>query len=277
MKKFFTLSAAIVFGSCGIVNSLVAQEVRPAIGANDGYFVSAAEQTQNQTLTQNRIPGKLTGTTTSLDDVAQQGTPGNYGYHSDSCGQCCCGPSRYFSSFAGWNFLEDLEFEQNGQAAGTLETRDGYAFGFASGRYLNPCWRGELELAYRNNSIDDNNPPATFANSTSGRIENFALMTNVYRDFHVGQLTPYVGGGLGLSYVDLEAFVNGNEIYAHDWVFAYQFIAGASLRTGCRSSLFAEYRYFGTADFEATNATSGEVADSNYLAHNLLFGLRLTR
>ena len=113
--------------------------------------------------------------------------------------------------------------------------------------------RGEIEMAYRNNDLD---------NPSNGDITSLAVMGNLLVDVAVSEsVWPFLGAGIGLANVDLD----GDE---DDTVFAYQAIAGLGFPLTHVTTLDLQYRYFATADADF-NGT-----DVEYQAHNFFAGLR---
>ena len=159
----------------------------------------------------------------------------------------------------------------------------GGAIGIRRGRL-----RYEVEYTLRNNSAEgiifngNTIDPAT----VGGRVLSHSGMFNFALDVFQGRaITPYVGAGVGFSFIDsdlsygaLPARLNGE-----DNAFAYQGFAGLAKRTSRGSELFVEYRYFAAVNPKLNRfggpAINGAPQDvillSEYDTHNILFGLRL--
>jgi opacity protein-like surface antigen len=199
-------------------------------------------------------------------------------YFSGSCGdECCnsCCSDRYLKVFGGWNWLQDLDtnFQTAAQTPGRLSFNDGWAIGGAIGKCMTQNSRRELEFTYRNNTADSISIPAILP--VTGVINCYSLMGNLVYDLQgltVAGFKPYVGGGLGVAYVDGSFALGG--ITIDDTVFAYQAFAGVDRQLSARAKLFAEYRYFGTSEVEIGGFPP--TADE-YQANNLFFGLQLNR
>ncbi|MBL8530443.1 MAG: porin family protein [Hyphomonadaceae bacterium] len=158
----------------------------------------------------------------------------------------------------------------------TTEFDTGYTVSAAIGRRFSNGLRGEIELAYQNNDVDTHNnvqaagipldtqdvgvlisgaprQGATVGAVVAdgrGSIDTTFLMANLYYDFpQYGAFTPYVGGGLGVGFVNVEYAPSGVGIVDDDdTVFAYQAVAGASYALNDNMALFAQYRYRATED-----------------------------
>ena len=134
--------------------------------------------------------------------------------------------------------------------------------------------RMEGELAYRRSAVDK--ITGTGATSASGSIRNLSLMDNAFYDFHNStRFTPYVGAGIGGSFVDAQnvATVNTRTLDQNRLAFAYQGIAGVQADIDKHWSITADYRYFRTLapDFK-TNL--GDHATTENASHNIMIGVR---
>jgi outer membrane protein OmpA-like peptidoglycan-associated protein len=86
--------------------------------------------------------------------------------------------------------------------------------------------------------------PTGYAN-VRGRIEQISVMGNILYDFFPGAtITPYVGGGLGVSFVD--ANIQGCNMCLT--MFAYQGIAGLGFNATDAMRISVEGRYYGTTN-----------------------------
>lgn len=158
----------------------------------------------------------------------------------------------------------------------TTEFDTGWTASAALGRRFANGLRGEIELAYQSNDVDTHNnvqaagipldtedvgvlisgapqQGATVGEVVAdgrGSVDTTFLMANLYYDLtQYGAFTPYVGGGLGVGFVDVEYSPSGVGIVDDDdTVFAYQVVAGASYAFSDRAALFAQYRYRATED-----------------------------
>ncbi len=192
----------------------------------------------------------------------------------DSCGMNMAG-SRYRKVFGGWNEAYDINVPQTGT---DFSFRSGYAMGAGIGRYLTCNLRHEMEVVYRNNSVNERSIGGAGNTPLSGNINAFSAGNVLLYDLNrlsVGGITPYVGGGIGGVYVDAD-FSDGVNTYAiSDKAFAYQGILGAQKQMSSRMTGYAEYRFFGTTnlDFETPLATY----DVTYQTHGVFVGIRIAR
>lgn len=154
--------------------------------------------------------------------------------------------SVYLALEAGGNFPTDSDFEDSGSYAAAL----GYQFG--------PMIRAELEVAYRNNDIED----------TSGDADTWTTMLNAFWDFkNETRFTPYVGAGLGWAHQNLDTGAVDDD----DNAFVYQVGAGASYNFTQNWAVTADYRWVDTGDFDY-----GAGSDDDYSAHEVRAGVRYT-
>lgn len=137
-------------------------------------------------------------------------------------------------------------------------------------------WRFELELSRRENDLD-----AAALLDPGGSVEATAILVNLYRDFGEGRVVPYVGLGLGLAEISLEAAytppLNPAAVDDADMVFAYQVASGAAVRLSPTIDLDIGYRYFAAPGFEGKGAAPPFISipvDADISQHALTVGVR---
>ncbi len=166
----------------------------------------------------------------------------------------------YAGGNLGPNFTHSGEIDNEGV---DTSFKVGYAVAGFIGFYLGD-FRLEGEISYRANDIDDiGGLPFT------GSITTTALMANAFYDFDSGSsFVPYVGGGLGVGFSELEILGLTGE--ATD--LAYQFIVGGAFGMSDTLELTVDYRYFsmGTPDYELF----GEEVSQEYANSTVMVGLR---
>ena len=89
-----------------------------------------------------------------------------------------------------------------------------------------------------------------------GDLSQTALFANVYYDFNkAGVIQPYLGGGVGVSSVDVDYQPSGIAIIDDGQTkFAYQGKAGATLVFDSPFELYGEVAYRATSDVETDNS-----------------------
>ena len=136
----------------------------------------------------------------------------------------------------------------------------------------------ETEFAYRSNGLDHD---VFHGDSTDldGTLSSYTLLANVYYRIDTGtDFMPYVGGGVGISLLDLD-MKRGDEGRFHaldtDTQFAYQGIAGLAYTITRHWSVGVEYRFFGTQDPSFVDHPDGNRiwTETVYHAHEVLFGV----
>src|SRR5258707_14334437 len=105
--------------------------------------------------------------------------------------------------------------------------------------------RVEVEGMYHSNTGSAVVAFPTGYATVSGRIEQVSVMGNVLYDFFPGaMITPYVGGGLGVGFVD--ANIQGCKMGPA--MFAYQGIVGVGYNATPALRISLEGRYYGTTN-----------------------------
>ncbi len=169
----------------------------------------------------------------------------------------CLAGTMYISGKAESVFLDDADL--TGSNGGKVEFDAGWGLGGAFG-YDYGTYRAEIEVSFRENDID-----AFRGLGTSGDVSSSSFLVNGYFDFENStDITPYVGGGLGLANVDFDDSIINDD----DTVFAYHLGAGAGLAISETVMIDLAYRYLVTANPDIGNG------EAEYETHNLLVGIR---
>jgi len=150
----------------------------------------------------------------------------------------------------------------------------GYAVAGALGRTYG-AFRGELEVAYQMNGVNTHqgvtaggialdgedagvlitgspNLGVTVGDLVAdgqGDLSTTFVMANVFYDFNTGgRLTPFIGGGAGIGFVDVNYAPSGVAIIQDDATeFAYQGVAGVAYEVSPAIELLLAYRYRATS------------------------------
>jgi OmpA-OmpF porin, OOP family len=118
--------------------------------------------------------------------------------------------------------------------------------------------RVELEGMYRSNYGRTNTNQFGNFTSINGQVEQLSAMVNVLYDFFPGaMLTPYIGAGIGIAFVDPSA--NGCSLCSTQ--FAYQGMIGVGWAATPNIRVNVEGRYYGT-----TNSGQLQYNNNNILA-----------
>jgi len=160
----------------------------------------------------------------------------------------------------------------------------GYVISGAMGRRHNRRLRSEIEFAIRGNDLDLS-VPEFLPIDIESQVNAYSLMKNVIFDFpNQSRFTPYLGAGLGISLVEVEAQTTTSvdvlllnpttpttsEVSEEDAALSYQFIGGVATRVNHAMDFVVEYRFFGTSDIELDTLGSAP-----YLVNNLFLGVKL--
>jgi len=139
----------------------------------------------------------------------------------------------------------------------------GSAFGFSVGKYLTNSFRLELEAIKRADYEYDAHPLRFPQNTFKAKIETHALFINGFYDFQPftmsnTAITPYLGGGLGISRNKMGTTVqhlNGNPdgvAFEGNTInqFAYKLSAGTLVSLTKQLSLDVNYQYVNLGAFK---------------------------
>ena len=189
----------------------------------------------------------------------------------------------YFSVHGGPRYLLDadlsLDLHDEPLRVGRLFPDNiGGVASVAAGYAWQSGWAAEAEFAYRRNGLDADR----FDGETTdvhGSLSSYTLMGNGYYRLNTGtDFTPYIGGGVGISLLELEERRgDGGKFHAFDTdtQFAYQGIAGVAYKFAPDWNLDVEYRYFGTQDPSFIDHVAGvrTWTETVYHAHEILLGV----
>lgn len=236
----------------------------------------------------------------------------------------------YIGASAGVNLLSDSDTDQSFghpfldmaftpgttvDVNSTVENDTGFAIVGALGYQFDIGLRLEAEVGYRRNGMDGvmidsvglsgiGSIPLGIGLGLDGHTSSLSVMGNaLYEHRFEGGIKPYVGGGVGVSWVSADASIEVplgglfgavNDIQVVDdtaAVFAYQAIAGVGYELDANWTVGVEYRFFGTAspDFDNDLDLAAElggppgalgIADVNtegsYHSHSVMLGIRYT-
>jgi OOP family OmpA-OmpF porin len=149
-------------------------------------------------------------------------------------------PGFYIGAEGGLNWL--LNTTILGQ---TVSPQTGFAAGGVVGYdFVGP--RVELEGMYRNNQTNAGFFPGTAINNQIGQV---SVMANLLYDFAPSStITPYVGAGAGIAFVDGSSSLNNTQ-------FAYQGIVGLGWNVDTNFRVNLDGRYYGTSNPSVNGST----------------------
>jgi opacity protein-like surface antigen len=186
----------------------------------------------------------------------------------------------YVSVFAGgvqtktnWNLENSTQY--------MIDHKKGFTIGGAIGTHLAPGLRSELELSYARSALDNFNTQNDGVHSpASGHLDQGFLLANIWKDFDLGMVTPYIGGGIGFGLAKFDhADFDGNRA-SNDtgYGFAGQIGVGARMALSDNISLDLGYRFKSIVDafvIGGNDLTSNsEIATTNHVVQlGLNYGL----
>lgn len=154
--------------------------------------------------------------------------------------------------------------------------KTGFTIGAALGGNITENLRGEVEVSYQSFDIDEVDEGNGDVDEFRGGVDGYFLMANLWRDFDVGGVRPYVGGGVGMALMDVDiVYSTDNHDTDHtDLALAAQ--AGAGLRVPVSETLTLDlgYRFRGAMSVltEATNDDDNN--SSTYYTHSGQVGIQ---
>jgi opacity protein-like surface antigen len=152
----------------------------------------------------------------------------------------------YIEGSAGVTTQDSLEW-----GGADYDMDDGWNAAISVGRSMWTNWDVEAEFSYDEMEYSCCNPNNT---------HEYRLMANATYNFTTGGFVPYLGGGVGASWVTYEA--GGFE--AEGTVIAYQLIGGIRVPVGPAWSIFGEYRYQDTFEDAEDSGLEWEHAGNNF-------------
>jgi opacity protein-like surface antigen len=182
----------------------------------------------------------------------------------------------YVSVGAGVFQVHDSEVSASDSYRISYDT--GYSVNGAVGYDFGVNVRTELEVAYRH---ADTNTLQFFDGNHHylSDISLVSLLANLFYDVKLPHgFTPYVGGGLGVAFVDMKpgnfnvVFTSGfshpttnANAHSSDTVLAYQVGCGIAYAVTPKISLDAGYRYFATDDVAVNTFLPGKLEFASHI------------
>jgi opacity protein-like surface antigen len=204
----------------------------------------------------------------------------------------------YVSVFGGANWVEDHSFSVATAPTLTADTLSwstdpdtGFIVGGAVGMnfgHVVSGLRGEVEVAYRQSKLDGVWTTFETPNLSTGAIDGdhstFSVMANVWYDFTLAGVSPYIGGGIGWAETEVDGNLTGGPagdgpFDFSDSGFAWQLGAGINFDISPNVKLGVGYRYFEGPDvtvgsLNPANSARADIDNRNHTALvNLTFGM----
>lgn len=172
----------------------------------------------------------------------------------------------YLGIWGGYTVSPDATYER-GPYSFDLDVQQTWAFGIKAG-FTPPqakYFSFEFEFSYSNPDIDRSvfaQAGTDFISLDEANAKLYNYMFNIIAKYPEGKFHPYIGVGLGMSYVEVEgtlrARIGGTSITEYDsdnnTAFAWQILAGVDIELTNNLVLDLGYRYFYTKpEFEVTD------------------------
>jgi len=177
----------------------------------------------------------------------------------------------------------DLSSPDVAGLSGTTEFDTGFMVGGAVGYRWNQ-FRVETELSYRQNDVDEIDFGSAGRFDGAGDVSALTGFVNVFYDvdlssFDLAELSPYVGGGIGVANLDVDSDSNAAvDVDDSDNAFAWNVQAGVAYAVTEAVELGVGYRYLATGDasFDAAvgGGASGTLDTDGFDSHELLASVR---
>jgi opacity protein-like surface antigen len=164
------------------------------------------------------------------------------------------GGSWYVSAFGGGAFMEDYTVFSAafGGITNTLGTDAGFVVGGTVGKEFMPGWRGEIEVSYWEVGPDSWTNSGFVGTGLNGHVSSVNVLANVWYDFNLDTFVdPYIGGGIGIGFVDGNLSTTngvGLQFDGDDAGLAYQLGTGLKIGLSPMMDLDIGYRYRGVRD-----------------------------
>jgi len=175
-------------------------------------------------------------------------------------------PTWYLRGDIGWGFAESFDLNQTGTTFVNPEAEDTFTIGGGLGYFFSDNVRGDVTVDYRFDA------DVTGINTTTSTLQTTDLSSTVvlgslYYDIRGrDKFSPYIGGGLGVSFNES----NSSESRRAD--FAAAAMAGISYRMQDNILLDAGYRFLYLGDARTDAAIPLELEEIT--AHEIRVGVR---
>lgn len=174
--------------------------------------------------------------------------------------------SFYIGAQGGYNDLFDAELNEDCwlftcTSEGTAIFDEGHAIGGVVGFEMPLGVRIEGEFTYRENRFQSIGW-VDASRATSGDVRSQTVMANLYYDFGIGPLRPYLGGGGGVMFVEFDDVrdANGPLFSGERTLLAGQVIAGVGISPLPNTTIYLDYRALFAEDANFTFASTQRAA-----------------
>ncbi|MEM7602662.1 MAG: outer membrane beta-barrel protein [Verrucomicrobiota bacterium] len=186
----------------------------------------------------------------------------------------------YVFGFGGVNFVDGETGLVNGSIPLLLELDDGYTFGGGAGvrtDFLGGS-RFEIEGFYGENDVIGGaiNGNAGPFSSASGVLETYGGHVNLVKEFDLGGIKPYVGGGIGYTEISAENVAYGPINFSdRDGAFSWQIIAGLEVPITDNVGVYVEYNYHSVGEVAFQRSATTVLSFDDLTNHSVQGGVRI--
>lgn len=186
----------------------------------------------------------------------------------------------YFSGFIGASFPPALDPTQDVAPPGEqleLDLGTGYSLDGALGYDFGNGLMIEGQLGFLSSNTGDLSIPGFgITTDTDGRLNVTYAMANAWYGLDIGYgISPFLGGGIGYSWLDVEATypLSGSPLDDTASAFAWQLGAGAMFDVTDQISVMGRYRYLDTSEFTIQDDDGTDVT-GDFNTHIVDIGLK---
>ena len=161
-----------------------------------------------------------------------------------------------------------------------LMNNPGYIIGGAVGVDWGNQIRTEIELSHARWSSDKYDFHYDTFDGTPGLLGTSDmsatyLLGNAWYDIGQGSVRPYVGGGLGIGWANINAFTDGEPLNFNSTGLAFQLGAGVRFNVSDNLVIDAGYRFKDIVGLNYNSQFGNFVTDTSLASHNFQIGLTL--
>jgi opacity protein-like surface antigen len=178
----------------------------------------------------------------------------------------------YASIFAGGVFPSTASWEYDGGIY-ALNQKTGFTVGAAIGTQLAPGLRGEAEFSHVATDLKNYEQDSGNVDPASGTLHQSYFLLNAWKDFNLGMVQPYVGGGIGVGLLSFDNGVAaGGDLSSKTGIgIAGQFGVGARVPVSDALLLDVGYRFKSIVDGFMTGDDNDFTEHSDIATYNHIF------
>ena len=179
------------------------------------------------------------------------------------------GDANWYASLFGGAVIPDDNGVWSTATNYSFEGKAGFSVGVALGTRIADDLRAELELSYLNYQLESGTDGSHGRDPASGNLNSVFFLANVWQDFHLGALTPYIGGGFGFASTSIDDGELDGDVMSDRSGLSLAGQAGLGVRYGMtdRTELDFGYRFKSIVEAKILRS-DGDDFDNAELASN---------